>query len=120
MEIIPIFGMVTGVFITLGFFAAIVLSIRYFTAARNKEKMALIEKGVDISDLYSSKERTNNTLKYGILLVGIAVGLFVGELIYSITKLNDFVAYATPILLFGGASLILFHWYNNKQSAKGS
>ena len=117
MDIIPIFGMVTGVFITLGFFAAIVLSIRYVTTAKNKEKMALIEKGVDISDIYSSKEKGNTTLKMGMFLVGIALGLFAGELVASITKLNDVVAYSTPILLFGGASLILFHWYNSKQSA---
>lgn len=120
MEIIPIFGMVTGVFITLGFFAAIVLSIRYVTTAKNKEKMALIEKGVDISEIYSNKEKGNSTLKIGMFLVAIALGLFVGEIVYSVTKLNDFVAYATPIILFGGASLILFHWYNSKQSAKGS
>jgi len=120
MEAIPIFGMITGIIITLGFFTAIVLTVHYFVKARNKEKMALIEKGVDISELYSSKERRNETLKYGMLFIGIAVGLFVGHLLGDYTRMNHVVSYFSMILLFGGGSLIIFHWYNSRNSAKGS
>ena len=79
--------------------------------------MALIEKGVDISEIYSSKEKTNNTLKYGMFLVGIAIGLFLGNLLGNYTSINMVVSYFTMILLFGGSSLILFHWYNSKQES---
>jgi hypothetical protein len=117
MEAIPIFGMITGVIITLGFFSAVVLTVHYFVKARNKEKMALIEKGVDISEIYSSKEKTNSTLKYGMFLVGIAIGLFLGNLLGNYTSINMVISYITMTLLFGGASLILFHWYNSKQES---
>jgi hypothetical protein len=115
MEIIPIMGMVTGIITTLGFFVAIVLSIKYVTASRNKEKMALIEKGVDLSKVYQKKDYRNFTLKSGMFLVGIAVGLFLGYLLTEFSSMNGVVSYFSMILLCGGVSLIAFHWYNNKQ-----
>ena len=116
MHFIPIMGMITGIITTLGFFVAIVLSVKYISAARNKEKMALIEKGVDLSEVYHKKDYRNATLKGGMFLVGIAIGLFCGYFLTEISSINAVVSYFSMILLFGGASLILFHWYNNKQA----
>ncbi|MCK4920726.1 MAG: hypothetical protein KAS71_06755, partial [Bacteroidales bacterium] len=42
----------------LGFFAAIVLAWYFYLKARNKERMALIEKGADVSEIYSKQEVT--------------------------------------------------------------
>jgi formate-dependent nitrite reductase membrane component NrfD len=114
MQFIPIMGMITGIITTLGFFLAVVFTVKYVTAAKNKEKMALIEKGVDISEIYQKKDHRNVTLKIGMFLVGIAIGLFAGYLLAAVTSINDVVAYFSMILLFGGASLIVFHWYNSR------
>ena len=116
MELIPIMGMATGIIMTLSFFVAIVLTVRYISAARNKEKMALIEKGIDISEIYQKKDYRNATLKSGMFLVGVALGLFVGYFLAEISSINVVVSYFSMILLFGGASLIIFHIYNNKQA----
>lgn len=115
MEFIPIMGMITGIITTLAFFVAVVLTVKYISAARNKEKMALIEKGVDISVIYQKKDYRNATLKSGMFLVGVAMGLFIGYFLTEISSINAVVSYFSMILLFGGASLIVFHWYNNKQ-----
>ena len=112
---IPIMGMITGILTTLGFFVAVVLAVKYISAARNKEKMALIEKGVDISEIYQKKDYRNATLKFGMFLVGVAIGLFTGYFFTVITSINPVVSYFSMILLFGGTSLIIFHWYNSKQ-----
>jgi hypothetical protein len=114
MEFIPIMGMITGIITTLGFFIAVVLTVKYVTAAKNKEKMALIEKGVDISEIYQKKDHRNVTLKSGMFLVGLALGLFVAYFLTEITRINGVIAYFSMILLFGGAILIAFHWYNSK------
>ena len=114
MEFIPIMAMITGIITTLGFFIAVVLTVKYVTAAKNKEKMALIEKGVDISEIYQKKDHRNVTLKSGMFLVGLALGLFVAYFLTEITRINGVIAYFSMILLFGGASLIIFHWYNSK------
>ena len=54
----------------LGFFAAIVLAWYFYLQARNKERMALIEKGADVSDIYSKQEVTFRFpwLKIGIII----------------------------------------------------
>jgi hypothetical protein len=113
---IPIMGMITGIITTLGFFIAIVLTVKYVAAARNKEKMALIEKGVDLTEIYQKKDYRNATLKSGMFLVGVAMGLFTGYFLTEITSINAVVSYFSMILLFGGSSLIIFHWYNSKQT----
>ena len=115
MQFIPIMGMITGIITTLGFFLAIVFTVKYVTAARNKEKMALIEKGVDISEIYQKKDHRNLALKSGMFLVGLAIGLIVAYFLVEITRINGVVSYFSMILLFGGISLIGFHWYNSKQ-----
>ncbi len=113
---IPIMGILTGLITTIGFFVAVVLTVKYVSGARNKEKMALIEKGVDISEIYRKKDYRNATLKVGMFLVGLAVGLFMGYFLTYMTLINDVVSYFSMILLFGGLSLIIFHWYNSKQA----
>jgi hypothetical protein len=107
-------GMITGIITSLGFFVAVVLTVKYVTSARNKERMALIEKGADITEIYQKKDHRNFSLKSGMFLIGIAVGLFMGYLLTVLTDIDNAVSYFSMILLFGGLSLVLFHWYNNK------
>ena len=108
-------GMLTGIITSLAFFVAIILSVKYITSAKSKEKMALIEKGVDISQIYQKKDYANGTLKTGMLLVGLAVGVLVAYLLTEVTSIPWRAAYFSMILLFGGISLVLFHLYNSKQ-----
>lgn len=42
--------------IWLGFFASIFLGWYYFLQARNKERMALIERDKDVSEIYAKRE----------------------------------------------------------------
>ena len=79
----------------------------YFNT-RNKERMALIEKGADAS-LFTTKTRsyTNVTLKFGMLALGIGVGILAGALLDTYTVLPEPVAYFSMIFLFGGLGLIL-------------
>lgn len=115
MNIIPVMGIISGIIISLGFCVAIVLTVKYISAASNKEKMALIEKGVDISKIYQKKDYRNATLKSGLFLIGVALGLFTGYFLTVISSINSVVSYFSMILLFGGVSLVIFHWYNSKQ-----
>lgn len=107
-EAIPIAGMITGILISLGFFTMIVLSIYFYFKARNKERMALIEKGADLSKFYK-KPNGHNLLKNGLFFVGLAVGFLVAFLLTVTTSINSVVAYFSMILLFGGLSLILYY-----------
>jgi len=95
------------VLIPLIVFSSIFGVIYVFLNTRNKERMALIEKGADVS-LFASKKRSfrNITMKIGMLAVGIGTGILMGSIISSYTQLDEEVAFPSMIFLFGGLFLI--------------
>lgn len=87
-----------------------------YISARNKERMALIEKGADAS-LFATKSKnlSSITLKFGMLAAGIGIGILVGALVNAYTVLEEPVAYFSMIFLFGGLGLILNYMIEKKQ-----
>ncbi|MCA1756263.1 MAG: hypothetical protein LC649_02250 [Bacteroidales bacterium] len=100
----------------LGFFAALTLSWIYYLKARNKERMALIEKGTDPSKIYSLPAGGKGFpwLKIGIVVVGICVGLLMGTTLYllfpdQVGKLGPFLLFVLGFL-FGGIGMIIANY----------
>lgn len=81
-------------------YAIIALSIR------KKERMALLAKGVDPSFFYKSKPERATNVKYGMFLIGIALGIFIGNVLDAYTTLETEVSYFSMIFLFGGIALV--------------
>jgi len=102
--IVPIvlFGMVFGI-------------VYVALAARNKERMALIEKGADASIFAKPKSAGSGkwALKLGILAIGIAIGVLVGNLLET-AGMNEEVSYPASIFLFGGAALVAAYFISRK------
>lgn len=110
-----------GVISSIAFFATFFGVMYIFFTTRNKERMALIEKGADASLFNTGKEGTRNpvnwgkiTLKFGMFLMGIALGIIVGALLSQSGVLNEGANYVSMILLFGGLSLVLFYVIDRK------
>jgi len=76
---------------------------------KNKEKSALIEKGIDPSLFDSKPKKQQNNLKTGLLLIGVALGVFVGYILNLTLGIPNFVAYSTMILVICGIILVFFH-----------
>lgn len=95
------------ILIPLIVFASIFAVIYVFLNTRNKERMAMIEKGADAS-LFATKKKNfrNITLKIGMLAVGIGVGILMGSILDSYTTIDEEVAYPSMIFLFGGLFLV--------------
>ena len=93
--------------IILIIFSSIFGILFVWISARNKERMALIEKGADAS-LFATKKKSfaNITLKFGMLAVGIGLGILAGSLLANYTTLSPQVAFPSMIFLFGGLFLV--------------
>jgi hypothetical protein len=106
----------------LGFFAAAVLAWYFYVKARNRERMALIEKGVDLSKFYSMEKRwTFPWLSIGIIISGIVIGiLLVVGLVFLFPENDMLIDLAQPGIIlfgvwFGGLSMILVHYINKRR-----
>jgi ABC-type Mn2+/Zn2+ transport system permease subunit len=110
LEVIPIVAIVFS--FSTGFGIIYVL-----VAARNKERMALIEKGIDAS-IFNMDRSAKPTLKRGMLFVGVAIGFLVGYMLDVYTEMEEPLPYFAMIFLFGGLSLIAFYFLDQKQRAQ--
>lgn len=84
---------------------------------RRKERMSLIEKGLDASVFYSKKS-SDGSLKYGLLLIGSALGLIIGNVLADTASFEDVqeVAYFAMLFLFGGLSLVIYYFLSKRTS----
>ncbi|ANQ49092.2 hypothetical protein KMW28_07595 [Flammeovirga yaeyamensis] len=73
------FGVLFETINYLAFFAAVTFSYFYYMKFRNQERMSLIERGVDVSEIYKKPEGKKNfpwiTLAFFIMFVGIGIAL---------------------------------------------
>jgi hypothetical protein len=112
-------GPMVGVIIVFIIFVSItglILGVIYLRN-RNQERMKILEKGADPSILKSEIRRGGKeSLKFGIFLIAIALGIIVGSLIANYTYIfpESAVAYFSSIFLFGGLSLLIVQFIGNK------
>lgn len=88
-------------------FLAIFASLYVYLTTRNKERLALIEKGGDPS-LFKQKEATSgySNFKYGLFLIGIALGIMAGYFLNE-AGMDEGPAFFSMIFLFGGIGLVV-------------
>lgn len=99
--------MAQDILIVLIIFAALFGIIFVIVSARNRERMAMIEKGTDPKDfLNTGKPNIYGILKWALLLVGLGLGLFIGNLFETYTELSEEASYFASALFFGGLGLV--------------
>jgi predicted MFS family arabinose efflux permease len=83
----------------------------FYIKARNRERLAMIEKGYDASLLEPAQPHTGkySSLKMGIAAIGIAIGLLAGNILVIHTNMEEAVGYFSMIFLFGGLGLIVYY-----------
>ncbi|MDC7995739.1 DUF6249 domain-containing protein [Altibacter sp. HG106] len=97
--ILPIvFGVIFGIFYL-------------YISARNRERLALIEKGADASIFYSKERRVTPVWKVivinlALLAMGIGLGIFIAAFFSQVLGLDEDVAYPGTIFFMAGAGLL--------------
>ena len=99
---------VTGIIISVVLFVVIGLSWYFYLQARTKERLACIEKGMDVMPRQSKPANTRKTsFTIGLFMIGISLGLFTGYLLSEYLDIQKQTAYFSMIFLFGGLSLVM-------------
>ena len=101
--VLVIFGAIFGVFYLL-------------FSTRNKERLALIEKGAD-AKLFNTGEKytmRNFSLSFGMLLIGAAIGVLAAGILDATAAIHEGVAYPSMIFLFSGFSLVTYFFLARK------
>lgn len=99
--------MMTEILVPIAAFALTFGIVYIIVVARNRERMAMIEKGADPKDLVRGKPNVYNILKWSLFIVGLGLGVFFGSLLETYTDMSEEAAYFAPILFFGGLGLLI-------------
>jgi len=107
---------VIGLLVPLGAFAMIFGIVYMVITARNKERLALIERGADPS-LFETvkKNQPNRVMKWGLFLLGVGLGFVVGDMMVKNGMMSEDYAYVSMICVFGGIALIVAFFLQRRQ-----
>ncbi|SFZ92636.1 hypothetical protein SAMN05428642_102841 [Flaviramulus basaltis] len=100
------------ILIPISFFLAVFGMAYLYLSTRNKERLALIEKGVDASIFMRGRTHTAPIwkvliLNLALLLMGIGVGVFIAMLLAEYTTLDDDAIYPAVIFFISGVALFI-------------
>ncbi|MCK8479670.1 hypothetical protein MUY34_03500 [Flavihalobacter algicola] len=98
--------------IPLSFFLAIFGMVYLYLSTRNKERLALIEKGADASIFMRGKSYTAPIwkviiLNLALLLMGIGIGTFIASILDNYTTLDEDAVYPATIFFMAGVGLFI-------------
>ena len=99
------------VLVPLSLFLMIFGIVYLIYSTRNRERLALIEKGVDASIFLQAKGNGVPAWKifvvnFAFLLIGVGIGIFLALLITTYTSLEDDAVYPSIIFIMAGIGLL--------------
>lgn len=108
--LIPVLGILSTIALPIGLGMYIVIR---FINGRHKERMELIKQGIIPPEESKSTPNKYRSLRSGILLVGIALGLIISlSISYQLDLRRDstFLVVTSAVLLFLGLGYLLFYF----------
>ena len=98
--------------IPISFFGTIFGMVYLYLSTRNKERLALIEKGADASIFMRGRSHSAPIwkvliLNLALLLMGIGAGIFVASILYHNLGVAEDAAYPGTIFLTAGIALFV-------------
>jgi hypothetical protein len=100
------------ILIPISLFLVIFGIVYLYLSTRNRERLALIEKGADASIFMGNNKGANSfskilLLNLSLLLMGIGFGVFVALLLSTYTSLDEGALYPATIFTTAGAALFV-------------
>jgi len=99
---------ITGAIAIVFFFGSLfgIFYVYFFT--RHRERMNLIDKG-QTADAFRRQSDPLRTLKQGMVILGVGLGLVAGYLLETNTNMEEPLPYFIMVAIFGGVAMILFY-----------
>jgi hypothetical protein len=106
------------ILIPISMFAALFGIVYLYYSTRNKERLALIDKGADAS-IFNIGKRSGSSwkvvvLNIAFLLMGIGLGIFIANILDTYTGLNEDAIYPSMIFLMAGVGLYVGYTQTKK------
>ena len=104
--------MAAAILIPISFFLVVFAITYLYYSTRNRERMALIEKGADASIFVKGKRENASPvwkifiLNFACLLIGIGLAIFIASMMVSNFGVDTNVAYPGTIFLMAGIGLL--------------
>jgi hypothetical protein len=102
--------MLENILIPAIFFATVFGICYLFFTSRNRERMAMIDKGINPKknkkDYKQVSFFTILLLNTGLLAIGVGIAILVGGLL-EMSNMDEDIAYPSSILIFGGSALFI-------------
>lgn len=102
-----------AILIPISFFLTLFGILYVVFTTRNRERLAMIEKGVD-PEIFAQR-KTRFSIKIGLLSVGVSIGILAGQFIAYMSIMSPEPATTSMIFLFGGLGLIVDHFLARKE-----
>jgi hypothetical protein len=96
--------------------AAIFGIIYVFLMTRYKERMSLMERGLSPKEFNNKNAVQSATLRFGLLLIGISIGILSGNFVAAHFNVPRDGAFIAMMFLFGGVSLLLSYWLEKRSN----
>jgi len=88
--------------------------IFYYLHTRNKQRLTMLEKGVD-PQIFYPKPTSNKfaSLKWALLMIGVGLGFLIGGFLSDFTDAEEPIFFSMT-LLFGGLGLLTYFFIVRK------
>ena len=106
---------ITGLVAVIGAFTSLIILIYLFFKSRQNIRMALIESGKS-AGIFKEESNRFPALKYGMVSVGVGLGLLLGSAFESDTFPAP-LPHFSMMLILGGGGLILYYMFVNKRNS---
>lgn len=105
---------ILAVVFMFGLIPALIFSYALFTfIMKNKERMAMIEKGI-LPIPEPKQERPKQDIKGAFFIAGVGLGVLVGYLVQQYLGMGEPFGYLSMAFLFGGIGLIIYYLMASK------
>jgi hypothetical protein len=102
--------------VSLAAIAAIFGVLYVLLMTRYRERMSLMERGLSPKEFNNKNAVQSATLRFGLLLIGISIGIMLGNFVaehFNVPRQGAFIA---MMFLFGGISLVISYLIEKKSN----